>query len=56
MYIKYTVICSSEFKIPARVESLFILEELTCLQFLLIHRLPLLCELAPVFLALNRQI
>lgn len=41
--------------VPARVESLFILEDLTCLQLLLIHSFPLLCELAPVFLALNTQ-
>lgn len=40
-------------KLPARVESLFILEELTRLQLLLINCFLLLCELAPVLLALN---
>lgn len=43
---------SSECKIPAWVESLFIFKKLACLQLLLIHCLFLLCELAPVFLAL----
>lgn len=45
--------CRSEFQLPARVESLFIFEDLTGFQLLLINCLPLLCELAPVLLALN---
>lgn len=43
---------STECKLPAWVESLFVLKELACLQFLLKHCLFLLCELAPIFLAL----
>lgn len=51
--IKSSVLVS---KVPAGVESLFIFEDLTGLQLLLEHSLLLLCELAPVFLALNTHI
>lgn len=47
---------SCELQVPARVESLFILEDLACLQLLLINCLLLLRELAPVFLALKTHI
>lgn len=43
------------FRVPAWVESLFILEDLARLQLLFIHCLPLCCERAPVFLALKTQ-